>query len=67
MYKEDDNDYVSITFHKVIKETDAAILIELSDNPFSPIREWIPKSQILGDWDENVIEIPRWLAEKKGL
>lgn len=52
----------------VLRETEAAILIEYENEEF-----WIPKSQIQEDsearskGDVGTLSIPRWLAKEKGL
>lgn len=57
---------VTISYCRLVKETDLARQYDMSDDPFSPDRHWIPKSQIIED-DEESITIPEWLAAEKGL
>ena len=69
------HDFVTATFEesmcvRVVSEK----AIGLSDSELSvvPIEFWIPKSQVggilpkRGEWID-LIEIPRWLADEKGL
>ena len=65
---------VTVKVYVVKHETEAAILIVLSDNPFDFIRnQWIPKSQIAKHStvqhhaDSGELIIPKWLAVEKGL
>ncbi len=54
---------------RVVKETDAAILVELDDGT----RHWIPKSCVHEDstvesmGDEGELVVHRWFAEREGL
>jgi hypothetical protein len=55
---------MKLTYDRIERETDQAVLVKFGDE-----EEWIPKSQILNQEfrDEDVINIPVWLAEGKGL
>ena len=57
----DQGDLVYLDHQGVKKETDMAKLYDLGDQ-----QVWIPKSQIKDENDE-IVAIPRWLAEAKGL
>ncbi len=55
---------MELTYDRIKRESDSAILVVFGDE-----QEWIPISQIRNKYfrDEDVIDIPRWLVEKKGL
>ena len=53
---------VLINFEKTVHPTPASWLLD-----FGGFEEWLPKSQCEIDETSKVIEVPRWLAEKKGL
>ena len=60
-----------LQYDELSAETKAAVLLKFGDD-----NKWVPKSQITGydddtgNWthrENNQVEIPDWLAEKKGL
>lgn len=59
---------VRLTGVRIIKETDAAVLIG-----YGNMQEWIPFSQVEeiqrhpNDWQKNSITMSEWIAEQKGL
>lgn len=57
------DDMVEIEFDQIVKETEAGgILIDFGEKKI-----WLPKEPLdLRDWS-NIVGIPRWLAEQKGL
>jgi hypothetical protein len=58
----DNDDLIEIEFDSIVKETDAATLIDFGDKKI-----WLPKSQIdLRSWSK-IVGIPQWLVEVKGL
>lgn len=62
---EDRNDKMELTFDRIVRWTDSAILVEVDNQ-----EHWLPKSQVNegADFDvEQPIVIPRWLAEDRGL
>jgi len=51
----------------IVKETPKAVLFVAANKMGSPV--WLPKSRIVitgREWDD-LLEIPRWLAEANGL
>lgn len=53
---------VEIVFDKLLEDRDKAIHIRIEDKKY-----WLPKSQTnFQEWS-NIVEIPVWLAEQKGL
>lgn len=59
----DDLEMVRVACDGIVKETAAAVLLEIDEE-----RHWIPWS-LIGDHDEEWREftIPRWFVEEKGL
>lgn len=53
---------VEIIFDELIEDRPSAIHIRIEDKKY-----WIPKSQTNFEEWSNIIEIPVWLAEQKGL
>lgn len=62
----DDSDSVEFFYDRVVKETDAALLLETHLGDI-----WIPKSQIIERYEDedghHKAVIPVWLAVEKGL
>ena len=55
---------IEIEYTEILNETEKAVLLLIEDD----WEEWVPKSQILSHDEEGcIMEIPRWLAEAKGL
>ncbi|MCJ7747875.1 MAG: hypothetical protein MUP27_09030 [Desulfobacterales bacterium] len=53
---------VSVEFDELLENRDLSILIRIDDKKY-----WLPKSQIdFQEWSK-IVEVPVWLAEKKGL
>lgn len=72
--EEEGNPQVWVSYDSKVASTDDAILFlfekgeDFDEPPIPEVREWIPKSQIQDeDESEKRIEIPEWLALKKGL
>ena len=60
---EEANEPVLLSYDEILTETDLAYLFVIDGEEF-----WIPKSQIeYLDTEEQEFDIPRWLAEEKGL
>jgi hypothetical protein len=56
------NGMVEVHFDELIEKRDLSICIRIEDKKY-----WLPLSQIdYRDWS-NIVEIPPWLAEQKGL
>jgi hypothetical protein len=53
---------MEFTFDEIIKETPDAWLLDMGDE-----KVWFPKSQCELDEDEQIIDVPEWLAIEKGL
>lgn len=62
--EEDGKEYVELDYEEILDSTDEAIWFQFADED-----EWIPRSQIMGDPDEddNKVWITLWMAERKGL
>lgn len=58
-------DYPDFSYDQILKETDAAYLFDIYGDGEKEV--WIPKSQIELDEEDCTFNIPRWLAEEKGL
>ena len=56
------DDIAWITFDAILRESDKAYLFDLGDG----VHVWLPKSQI-EDLGDDVVGIPKWLAEEKEL
>lgn len=62
-------DYVHLDVAKILKRTEAALLVRLEDGS----EHWLPLSQVSdeSDYDEGdldcTVSITRWLAEQRGL
>lgn len=60
--------WVHLDVDRIVRETDAAFLIEIDGE-----RHWIPKSQVSGsdrlsEGDEDVtVSVTEWIADQKGL
>ena len=55
---------VALRFNEEKVETARAYLLVLEDGE----EAWFPKSQIVSiDWNTGTLQVPRWLAEEKGL
>jgi hypothetical protein len=61
---EDGKEYVELDYEEILDSTDEAIWFQFADED-----KWIPRSQIMGDPDEddNKVWITVWMAEQKGL
>lgn len=71
MIEDYDDKHVRVPDCSVVRETDAALLIESPNLPHG--NEWIPKSQLHEDSEiyeygtDGDLIITRWLADQKGI
>ena len=61
--KGDSDEMIEMEFDQIIKETEnGGILIDFGDK-----KVWLPKEPLdLKSWSQ-IVRVPHWLAEKKGL
>jgi hypothetical protein len=64
MSEEDDNEIVEIYFLDIVAETEKAYLLHLGENRQDV---WVPKSRIEMYEDQDLVEMPFWLAKDKDL
>lgn len=67
MLDEEDKEPEEIPFVRILRETSKAYRIRFDENFPLPKDEWIPKSQVTIDEDEEIVLMPEWLAIEKGL
>jgi hypothetical protein len=62
MFRGDDAPPKNLYYQEKVTETNKAWLLDIQGEEI-----WIPKSQCDINEDDHTIEIPEWLADKKGL
>lgn len=65
----DSNEMVPIDYDSLVVDRELSWGLNLEETiaTMGEVSHWFPKSQCELDEDNKIVEVPRWLAEEKGL